>query len=347
MKKENNVKTNNGEKQVSFIIKVKKFSMEKAIFLVLLLLVIVIACINPKILSIKVVRDILMMSSTKIIMALGMMFVILTGGVDLGGGRMVGLAAVVSASFLQTPDYLRRFYPEMGQVALVLPILLAVLIGCLIGILNGLVVAKFKVPAFIATLGTMLIIYGGCSIYFNKAPNSSQPIGGLRSDFTFLGSGSIGPIPVIIIFAAVVIVLVWIVLNKTVFGKNVYAVGGNPEAAAVSGINITKTLVGLFAVCGTLIGLSGVLEAARTGGATNNYGNGYELDAIASCVVGGVSTTGGVGKVSGVVAGVIIFSFINYGLTFIGVNPYWQNIIKGIIIVAAVSFDIRKYVQKK
>jgi methyl-galactoside transport system permease protein len=320
--------------------------MEKAIFLVLLLLVVVIAIINPRILSVRVMRDVLMMSSTKVIMALGMMFVILTGGVDLGGGRTVGLAAVISASMLQTPDYVRRFYPELGQIPILFPILIAVLAGTAFGILNGMIVAKFKVPAFIATLSSMLIIYGVNSIYFNMAPNNSQPIGGLRSDFTYLGSGSIGFMPVIIIFAAIVSLIVWIVLNKTVFGKNVYAVGGNPEAAAVSGINITKTLVGLFGLCGFLIALSGVLEAARTGGATNNYGSGYELDAIASCVVGGVSTTGGVGTVSGVIAGVIIFSFINYGLTFVGVNPYWQNIIKGLIIVAAVSFDIRKYVKK-
>ncbi len=325
----------------------KQFVMDKAIFLVLLMLVIVIAIINPRILRLQVLRDILMMSSTKIIMALGMMFVILTGGVDLGGGRLVGMAAVVSASMLQTADYVRRFYPDLGQIPLILPILLAVFVGTLFGMMNGLIVAKFKVPAFIATLSSMLIIYGINSIYFNMPPNNSQPIGGLRADFTYLGSGSIGFVPVIVIFAALVSIIVWFVLNKTVFGKNVYAVGGNPEAAAVSGINITRTLVGLFGVCGFLISLSGVLEAARTGGATNNYGNGYELDAIASCVVGGVSTTGGVGTVSGVIAGVIIFSFINYGLTFIGVNPYWQNIIKGAIIVAAVSFDIRKYVQKK
>jgi len=287
----------------------KQFVMDKAIFLVLLLLVVVIAIINPRILRLQVLRDILMMSSTKIIMALGMMFVILTGGVDLGGGRLVGMAAVVSASMLQTADYVRRFYPDMGQIPILLPILLAVFVGTLFGMMNGLIVAKFKVPAFIATLSSMLIIYGINSIYFNMAPNNSQPIGGLRADFTYLGSGSIGFVPVIVIFAALVSSIVWFVLNKTVFGKNVYAVGGNPEAAAVSGINITKTLVGLFGVCGFLISLSGVLEAARTGGATNNYGNGYELDAIASCVVGGVSTTGGVGPVRGGVAGVILFSF--------------------------------------
>ena len=327
--------------------KMQNFIMQKAIFLVLLMLVVVIAIINPKILRLVVLRDILMQSSTKVIMALGMMFVILTGGVDLGGGRLVGMAAVISASMLQTPDYLRRFFPDLPQLPLFVPIVLAVVVGILIGVLNGTIVAKFKVPAFIATLGSMLIIYGVNSIYFNMPPNNSQPIGGLRPDFTFLGSGSIGFVPVIVIFAALVSIAVWFVLNKTVFGKNVYAVGGNAEAATVSGVNITHTLMGLFAVCGGLIALSGVLEAARTGGATNNYGNGYELDAIASCVVGGVSTTGGVGSVPGVIAGVVIFSFINYGLTFVGVNPYWQSIIKGMIIVAAVSFDIRKYVQKK
>jgi len=327
--------------------KMQNFVMQKAIFLVLLMLVVVIAIINPKILRLVVLRDILMQSSTKVIMALGMMFVILTGGVDLGGGRLVGMAAVISASMLQTPDYLRRFFPDLPQLPLFVPIVLAVLVGIIIGVLNGTIVAKFKVPAFIATLGSMLIIYGVNSIYFNMPPNNSQPIGGLRPDFTFLGSGSIGFVPVIVIFAGLVSIAVWFVLNKTVFGKNVYAVGGNAEAATVSGVNITHTLMGLFAVCGGLIALSGVLEAARTGGATNNYGNGYELDAIASCVVGGVSTTGGVGSVPGVIAGVVIFSFINYGLTFVGVNPYWQSIIKGMIIVAAVSFDIRKYVQKK
>jgi methyl-galactoside transport system permease protein len=325
----------------------KVILMDKAILIVLFVLIVIIAIINPRILSLRVLRDVLMQSSTKIIIALGMMLVILIGGVDLGASRLVGMAAVVSASLLQTQDYVRRFYPEMGNLPIIVPILIAVVLGAVWGVLNGVVVAKFQVPAFIATLGSMLIIYGVNSIYFNLPPNNSQPIGGLRSDFTFLGSGSIGPIPVIVIFALIAIVFMWVLLNKTVFGKNIYAVGGNKEAAVVSGINITSIIIGLFIVCDSLIAFGGVLEAARTGGATNNYGVGYELDAIASCVVGGVSVTGGVGKVSGVITGVLIFTFINYGLTFVGVNPYWQNIIKGMIIVSAVAFDIQKYVQKK
>lgn len=326
--------------------RIRLFTQQWAIFLVLFALVIVIAIINPRILQLRVLKDVLMMSSTKVIMSLGMMFVILTGGVDLSAGRMVGCASVISASMLQQLTYSRRFYPNLGEVPLILPILIAIAVGVLFGMMNGFIVAKLKVPAFIATLGSMLIVYGITSIYFNMPPNCSQPIGGLRSDFTNLGTGSILLIPNLVIFAIIVSLGVWFVLNKTVFGKNVYAVGGNPEAAQVSGINIGATMVSLFAVAGGLIAFSGVLEAARTGGATNNYGVGYELDAIASCVVGGVSTTGGVGTVPGVIAGVIIFSIINYGLTFIGIDPYWQNIIKGIIIVVAVAVDIRKYVKK-
>jgi methyl-galactoside transport system permease protein len=197
----------------------------------------------------------------------------------------------------------------------------------------------------------MVIILGANSLYFDTDPNNSQPIGGLRSDFTELGTGAIGSgtysLPYIVIIAAVVAALMWVVLNKTRFGKNIYAIGGNVQAAKVSGINVGRTLMGLYALAGALYAIAGVLLAAKSGGATNNYGNMYELDAIAACVVGGVSTTGGVGTVPGILAGVLIFEVINYGLTFIGMNPYWQLIIKGLIIVVAVAFDVRKYISKK
>jgi methyl-galactoside transport system permease protein len=232
------------------------------------------------------------------------------------------------------------------------PILIAIAAGLLVGLINGIIVSRFSVPPFIATLGTMVIVYGVNSIYFDMEPNQSQPIGGLRSDFSHLGTGFVGPsgpysIPYIVIIAIVVAFIVWVIFNKTRLGKNMYAIGGNMQAATVSGINVGWNLMIIYAIAGALYGLGGVLEAARTGGATNNYGNMYELDAIAACVVGGVSTSGGIGTVPGVLAGVLIFGVINYGLTFIGVNPYWQLIIKGLIIVAAVAFDIRKYLAKK
>lgn len=327
--------------------KVKKFLFQNAILVVLLLLVIAIAIKNPAFLQITCLRDILIQNSTRIIIALGAALVVLTGGCDLSAGRMVGLAAVLSASMLQAADYAQRFYPKLGQLPLIVPIIIVLAVGVFVGCINGFLVSKLSIPPFIATLATMLIVYGANSLYFDMAPNYSQPIGGLRDDFTKLGSGSLGPIPIIIIIATVVAIIMWVVLNKTRLGKNIYALGGNEEAAKVSGINVFKTTLMLYGIAGALYALGGVLEAARTGGATSNYGNMYELDAIAACVVGGVSTTGGVGTVPGIVIGVFIFGVLNYGLTFIGVSPYSQYIIKGAIIAIAVAFDRRKYLTKK
>lgn len=332
--------------------KIQSFVTQNAIYIVLVVLIAGIAIYDSHFLSITTLRDILLQSSTRAIIALGAAFVLITGGTDLSAGRVVGLTAVISASMLQAQDYPRRFFPDLPDLPLLVPILIAIAVGLLVGLINGIIVSRFSVPPFIATLGTMVIVYGINSIYFDMEPNQSQPIGGLRQDFGHLGTGFIGPsgpysIPYIVIIAIVVAFFVWIVFNKTRLGKNMYAIGGNIQAATVSGINVGWNLMIIYAIAGGLYGLGGVLEAARTGGATNNYGNMYELDAIAACVVGGVSTSGGIGTVPGVLAGVLIFGVINYGLTFIGVNPYWQLIIKGLIIVAAVAFDIRKYLAKK
>lgn len=331
--------------------RVKSMLSNNAIYIVLIVLIIGIALKDPNFLAITTFRDILLQNSTRAIIALGAAFVVITGGTDLSAGRIVGITAVVSASMLQLADYPRKFFPNLGELPMIVPILLAIIVGLVFGLANGWVISKFSVPPFIATLGSMVIVYGINSLYFDMKPNESQPIGGLREDFGHLGTGAFGTgtysVPYIVVIAIAVAGLVWVVFNKTRFGKNMYAIGGNPQAAAVSGINVKQNLMYIYGVAGALYGLAGVLEAARTGGATNNYGNMYELDAIAACVVGGVSTSGGIGKVGGVLVGVLIFGVINYGLTFIGISPYWQLIIKGLIIVAAVAFDIRKYVQKK
>lgn len=326
---------------------IKKFLSVNAIYIVLIVLVAVIAIRDPRFLSLTCLRDVLLQSSTRAIIAIGVSFALITGGTDLSAGRDVGFAAVISASMLQVPDYARRFFPDLPQLPLWVPILIAIAAGIIIGLINGFVISKLNVPPFIATLGTMVMVLGINSIYFNLPPNDSQPIGGLRKDFTTLGSGELFSIPNIVIIAVVVAIIAWIIFNKTRLGKSMYAIGGNRQAAEVSGINVIKTLIILYAIAGACYGLAGVLEAARTGGATNNYGNMYELDAIAACVVGGVSTSGGIGTIPGVLAGVLIFGVINYGLTFVGMNPYWQLIIKGLIIIAAVAFDIRKYISKK
>jgi len=328
------------------------FSLQYAIYFVFLFLVIGINIKEPAFLSIENFRNILSMSATRIIIAMGVGGILTTGGTDLSAGRQVGFAAVLSASLLQALDYPRRMYVDLPQLPLWLPIILAMILCALIGLLNGLIVAKLKVPPFIATLGSMVAVYGLNSLYFDRPPYGAQPIGGLDKRFTDLGSGYIGfdgtySIPYIVLIATFVAIFVWILHNKTTFGKNIYAIGGNPEAAKVSGVNVVRNLLIVYMLAGALYGLAGALEAARTGGATNNYGNMYELDAIAACVVGGVSTSGGIGTVPGMVVGVHIFSVINYGLTFINMSPYWQQIVKGAIIIAAVAIDIRKYLNKR
>ena len=325
----------------------KNFLTNNAIMLALLALVVVICFIEPRFMQIQVLLDILTQSSTRMIIALGICFTLLIAGTDLSAGRMVGLAAVVSTSMLQTATYANRFYPDLPQLPVFLPIIVAIIACMLFGALNGFLVAKYDMHPFIATLAVQVMIYGACSLYFDMPPNSSQPIGGIRPDFSAIGQTKLfGRISVLVPIAVVFTIAIWFVLNKTVFGKNVYAIGGNREAAVVSGVNVFKTIMGIFILASFMYGVGGVLEAARTAGATNNYGDGYELDAIAACVVGGVSLNGGIGTVGGIISGVLIFTVIQYGLQFIGVSPMWQQVIKGIIIAIAVAIDLSKYRRK-
>jgi methyl-galactoside transport system permease protein len=327
------------------------FLTNNMIYVVLVVLIIGITLSDPTFLSLSTLTNILHQNSTKAIIALGAAFVLITGGVDLSAGRVVGLSAVISASMVQVSNYPQKFFPGISELPVIVPVVLAVIAGLLVGLVNGFIISKLHVPPFITTLGTMVIVLGVNSLYYDMEPNNSQPIGGLRSDFTKWGSGTIEigsfSLPYLVIIAIVVAVICWVIFNKTRLGKNMYAIGGNVQAAHVSGINVSRNLLWIYSIAGALYGLAGVLEAAKSGGASNNYGNMYELDAIAACVVGGVSTTGGIGTVPGVMAGVMIFGVINYGLTYIGISPNYQLIIKGLIIVAAVAIDIRKYLAKK
>ena len=331
--------------------RVSKFMTQNAIYIVLVVLVAAISIYSPNFLSMTSFRDILIQSSPRVIIALGSAMILITAGCDLSAGRVVGLTAVVSASLSQLANYPHPFFEQAPNLPTFLPIIIAIAVGACVGLVSGLIVAYLRIVPFIATLGTMVMTYGVCSLYFDMEPNNSQPIGGLRPEFTVFGSGSMDlgfmTIPYIVIIAAVISFIMWIVYNKTVLGKNMFAIGGNAQAAVVSGINVAATLIAIYVIAGALYGVGGILEAARTGGATNNYGNMYELDAIAAAVVGGVSITGGVGTVPGIIAGVLIFTVINYGFTFVGMGPYWQLIIKGLIIVVAVAVDVRKYLARK
>ena len=323
---------------------------EGGIYVVLLVLLAIIIFQDPTFLSLLNLSNILTQSSVRIIIALGVAGLIgRNWGPDLFCWSQVGLAAVVAATLLQSMDNANKVFPEMATMPIALVILIVCAIGAVIGLINGLIIAYLNVTPFITTLGTMIIVYGINSLYYDFV--GASPISGFDSGFSTFAQGFIAlgsfRLSYITFYALIAVVFVWVLWNKTRFGKNIFAIGGNPEAAKVSGVNVGLNLLMIYALSGVFYAFGGMLEAGRIGSATNNLGFMYELDAIAACVVGGVSFSGGVGTVIGVVTGVIIFTVINYGLTYIGVNPYWQYIIKGAIIIFAVALDSLKYARKK
>ena len=325
------------------------FLKQNAIYFVLLILLGIIIAQDPTFLNVRNFSNILTQSSVRLIIALGVAGLLITQGTDLSAGRQVGLAAVISATLLQSMENMNRVFPDLGEIPIPVVILTVCAVGAVIGLVNGLVIAYLNVTPFIATMGTMIIVYGFNSLYYYVV--GGTPIAGFSESFynfaqCFFRLGSF-KLSYITIYAAICAFLVWVMWNKTRFGKNIFAIGGNPEAAKVSGVNVARNLVVIYMIAGMFYAFGGMLEAGRIGSATNNLGFMYELDAIAACVVGGVSFAGGVGTVIGVITGVIIFTVINYGLTYIGVNPYWQYIIKGSIIILAVAIDSLKYAKKK
>lgn len=286
------------------------------------------------------VRNLMIAESVRAFAALGVGMIIITRGIDLSIGYVICLVASVSASFAQTPDYAAALYPGV-DFPIWLPFAAGVLTGALFGFLNGALVAYGKLPAFIATLGTMSIARGAQLIYTKAAV-----VGSVKDAYKEIAQGSLGPIPNLALYVAVAVALVWVLLRHTKRGTNFYAIGGNPVAARVSGINVEKELVVVYTYAGVLYGIAGSLLAGRLGLANALTANGMELDAIAAVTVGGISQAGGVGTVGGMLIGVLTLGIINYGMTYLGVDSYYQLLVKGAIILVAVFFYIRKYSQR-
>ena len=331
--------------------KLTTFLVNYALYIVLAMMIVFFVIKEPSFLSFKNLTNILSQASTRGILALGVAGLIVLQGTDLSAGRILGFTAIVSASLLQSTTYVARMYPDLKALPLVVPLIAAMLIGGFFGAINGFGVAKLKVHAFIITLGTQLIAYGASCLYIDRPPLGAQPVANLDERYINFVTGSLNlgviEIPYLIFYLAIIALIMWFIWNKTKLGKNMFAIGGNPEAAAVSGVNLAKNIMIIFIISGILYGIAGFLEAARAGSTTTSTGFNYELDAISACVVGGVSFTGGVGTIPGVLIGTVLLQVINYGLNFIGVNAYWQFIIRGLIIIVAVSLDVRKYLAKK
>ena len=289
--------------------------------------------------------------NTKLIIGLGIGGLIVLAGTDLSAGRITGLAAVIAASLLQKNGAIAKYYANLQEPPLVVALLAAVAVSALFGLLNGFGVAKLKLHAFIATLGTQLIVYGIIQAYISANPNGPQPIGQLSEKYSNFVNAKIqigsAKFPVLAIYAIIATAIMWVIWNKTKLGKNMFAIGGNPEAAAVSGINVEKNIMLIFLMSGICYGIAGFLEAARIGSVNTLIGTNYDLDGISACVIGGVSFSGGVGTVRGIVIGTLILNVITYGLVYLGIPQYWQDVIKGALIVIAVAIDTRKYLVKK
>ncbi len=331
--------------------KISDVLLDYSLYIVLGVMIIAVIIHDPTFISFKNITNILSQASTRGILALGVAGLIVLQGTDLSAGRILGLTAIISASLLQSVNYASRMYPSLPALPLFLPLIIAVIVGAIFGAINGFGVSKLHLHAFIVTLGTQLIAYGLSAIYIDRPPLGAQPIANFDERYVEFVTGyfKIGnlELPYLVFYLAIIAVIMWFVWNKTTLGKNMFAIGGNPEAAAVSGVNLFKNIMIIYIISGVLYGIAGFLEAGRVGSATSNTGINYELDAISACVVGGVSFSGGVGTIPGVIIGTIILQFINYGLNFVGISPYYQYIIKGLIIILAVSIDVRKYLVKK
>jgi len=253
-------------------VSLKDLLLEKAIYVVLFVLLVTIVIIQPKFLSFGNFKNIFAQSATRIIIALAAGMVLIVQGVDLSAGRMIGLAAVISASLMQQADYAYRMYPHLAEMPIIVPILVVAATCGILGGITGVAVAIFKVPPFIATLAMQLILYGVSSIYFDRPPYGAQPIGGIKKNVTQMATGSIGvgqfQIPYLILIALAVCVIIWVIWNKTKFGKYMFAVGGNPEAAKVSGVNVVRTQIKIYAIAGLMYSMAAVLEVARIGSAS-------------------------------------------------------------------------------
>ncbi len=258
-------------------------------------------------------------SSINALLAIGQMFVILTAGIDLSVGSMAGLTGAIAAGVTILTGSV--FWGFLAGLA----------VGAGLGAVNGIIVALAKVPAFIATLATMSAIAGITLIY-----TQGQPIWNLPKEFTFAGQGEIGDIPFPIILMAIVFIIAWIILTFTKYGRHVYAVGGNIRASRAAGIKIKSVLISVYTISGFLAALGGIVLASRLGTAEPTAGTGYELDAIAAVVLGGTSLFGGEGWIVGTIVGAYIIGVLNNGMTIMNISPYYQEVVKGVVILLAV-----------
>jgi len=309
------------------------------IFFIFLGMCIIASLLSPAFLTkinlINIVRQISIIG----LIALGVTGVIVAAGIDLSSGSVVGLTCVVAAAFAQLPSGPRVLYPSIAGSPVYLSIAAGCLVGMLAGAINGFLIAKTKIPPFIATLGMFSAARGAAMLF-----TAGRPVSNLSDAYNFIGQGDLFGLPIPILLLAVMALFTHILYSRTKFGKYIYAIGGNEQAAHISGINVTKYKFLIYVYAGFLSALGGIVVSSRIGSGQPGLGVGYEFDAITAAVIGGASlSAGGIGSIPGTIIGALIIGVLNNTLDLVNVSAYWQQIIKGVIIVGAVILDQQKH----
>jgi ribose transport system permease protein len=289
---------------------------------ILILICILFSFLSPNFLTAGNIVNIFRQASINIVLATGMTFVILTGGIDLSVGSILAVSAVVSVLISLLPAF-----GWAGAIA-------GLLTGLLLGLVNGSLITFLDVPPFIVTLGSLTALRGIAFLVANGTTVLNRNL-----NFAWLGNNYVGPVPWLVIIALLTVVVSWFILRQTVLGVQIYAVGGNERAARLTGIKVNRVLLFVYGVSGLLAGLAGVMSASRLYSATGMLGQGYELDAIAAVILGGTSFTGGIGTIGGTLLGALIIGVLNNGLTLLNMSYFWQLVVKGLVIIAAVIID--------
>ena len=283
---------------------------------------VIFSLVTPNFLSVGNFINVIRQASINIVLATGMTFVILTGGIDLSVGSILGVTAVVGV--------LVSLVPGLGWFA----VPAALIAGVFLGLLNGSLVAYLGLPPFIVTLGSYTALRGVAYLVANGTTVINRNL-----NFAWVGNNYVGPIPWLVIIAFLAVLASWFVVRRTVLGRHIYAVGGNIRAARLTGIKVSQVLLFVYGVSGLLSGLGGIMSASRLYSATGMLGQGYELDAIAAVILGGTSFTGGIGTIWGTLLGALIIALLNNGLTLMNVSFFWQLVVKGLVIIIAVTID--------
>lgn len=317
-------------KDKSMIKKITGFR-EAGVVLPLIVLVVIFSFTTDIFLTGNNLINITRQISIKALLAIAMTFVIITGGIDLSVGSVISFAGIITASMMK--DY---------NLPVAAAILAGVGIGGVTGLANGVLIAYMNMPAFITTMGTMTILRGLGYIY-----TQGYPIYDLPNSFKFIGQGYIGIIPTPVVILIAVTAVAWIILSRTVFGRHIYAIGGNSEAAAMAGIKVKRTQLCIYVISGLISGIAAVVQAARVGSGLPTIGSGFEMDAIASVVIGGAAMSGGSGTILGTLLGAVILGVLDNGLSLMDVDSYVMTVISGIVVILAVLIDQARVIMKK